>query len=282
MNRRNFAAGMGMAAGVAALAAGQPVPARAETTDGESTWDQVHRTGVMRVGVVADQEPGFHKDPVTGEWSGSMVSMSRDIASTLGVKLGLHETTYGNSILDLQSNKIDIALALQATPQRALVINFTRPIYNAQFSAILRQGFHAKNWDDLNKPDVRIAVDLGSIFEVIAHHFAPKAQVIGLKDIQSVDMSLIAGRADAQLSGWLNSIVALKRNPQLGTLMVLPASLSMGVYFGTRYEQDQRLIQFLNAWGDYNRQIGQTRQWIVDSLKVFNMTADDIPPGITF
>jgi len=279
MNRRNFAAGMGMAAGVVALAAGQSASARAETETAESTWDQIHRTGIMRVGVVADQEPGFHKDPVTGEWSGSMLSMSRDIASTLGVKLGLHETTYGNSILDLQSNKIDVALALQATPQRALVINFTRPIYNAQFSAILRQGFHAKGWDELNKPDVRIAVDVGSIFQVIARHFAPKAQVVGLKDIQSVDMALIAG---AQLSGWLNSIVALKQNPQLGTLMVLPASLSMGVYFGTRYEQDQRLIQFLNAWGDYNRQIGQTRQWIVDSLKVFNMTADDIPAGITF
>jgi hypothetical protein len=64
--------------------------------------------------------------------------------------------------------------------------------------------------------------------------------------------------------------------------MVLPASLSMGVYFGTRYEQDVRLLQFMNAWGDYNRQIGQTRQWIVDSLKVFNMTADDIPASITF
>ncbi len=84
------------------------------------------------------------------------------------------------------------------------------------------------------------------------------------------------------MSGWLNSIVALKRNPQLGTLLVLPSSLSMGVYFGTRYQQDQRLVQFLNAWGDYNRQIGQIRQWIVDSLAVFNMTADDIPASITF
>ena len=61
-----------------------------------------------------------------------------------------------------------------------------------------------------------------------------------MKDIQSIDMSLIPGRADAQLSARLNRLVALKRNPQLGTLMVLSASLSMGVYFGTRYEQDQR------------------------------------------
>jgi hypothetical protein len=33
----------------------------------------------------------------------------------------------------------------------------------------------------------------------------------------------------------LDAIVALKRNPQLGTLMILPPSLSMGVYFGMRY-----------------------------------------------
>ncbi len=281
MKRRDFAAGFGVAAGAVSLVAAQSAPAAAQGAS-ESTWDQIHRTGVLRVGVIAAQEPAFHKDPATGEWSGSMLSMSRDIANTLGVKLGLLETTYGNSILDLQANKIDVGLALQATPKRAEVINFTRPVYNTQFSAILRKGFDAKSWDELNKPGVRIAVDRGSIFEFITQHFAPKAQVIGLPDIQAVDMALIAGRADAQLSSWLDSIVALKRNPQLGTLMVLPASLSMGVYFGTRYEPDQHLVQFLNAWGDYNRQIGQIRQWIIDSLAVFNLTADDIPAEVKF
>ncbi len=279
MNRRHFAAGFGLAASAASLA-GMTIPATAQGASAESTWDTIHRTGVLRVSAIAAQEPAFHKDPATGQWSGSMIAMATDIAKSLGVKLQPQETTYGNSILDLQSNKIDIALALQATPTRALVINFTRPIFEAQFTLILRNGFEAKDWDDLNKPGVRVVADLGSVMETIARHFAPRAQVIGVADIQQVNMALLAGRADAQVSDWLSSVVALKRNPQLGTLLVPKTDLDMGVYFGTRYEQDQRLVQFLSAWGEYNNQIGQTRQWIVDSLSLFNMTADDIPAGI--
>ena len=279
MNRRDFAAGFGFAAGAASLAA-MTTPASAETPSAESTWDQVHRTGVLRVSAIAAQEPAFHKDPATGAWSGSMIAMATDIASTLGVKLEPHETTYGNSILDLQSSKIDLALALQETPKRALVINFTRPIYQAQFTLLLRKGFEATDWDDLNKPSVRVAADLGSVMETIARHFAPKAQVVGLPDIQAVNMALIAGRADASVGGWLDGVVAIKRNPQLGTLLVPKTALSMGVYFGTRYETDPRFVNFVSAWGEYNNQLGQTRQWIIDSLPLYGMSADDVPPGI--
>ncbi len=280
MNRRGFAAGIGVAAGLMSMAAAQP--AQAQASPGESSWDQIHRTKTLRMGVVANQEPGFHKDLATGEWSGNMLSMARDIANTLGVQLQLLETTYGNSILDLQSNKIDIGFALQATPTRALVINFTRPIYSIGITAILRHGFTAATWDDLNKPSVRIAVDPGSIFDIIARHFAPNAQIIGLPDQQAVNMAIISGHADALVSSSLSGLVAVKRNPQLGTLIVPPPEVSLGVYFGTRYEPDQRLVQFLNAWGDYNHQIGQVRQWIIDSLKGFDMTAADVPSTIKF
>jgi polar amino acid transport system substrate-binding protein len=279
MNRRDFAAGLGFAAGAVSLAAAS-TPASAQTSTGESTWDQIHRTGVLRVSAIANQEPGFHKDPATGQWSGSMITMAQDIANNMGAKLELHETTYGNSILDLQSNKIDLALALQETPKRALVINFTRPIYYGQFTMIVRKGFKAADWDELNKPDVRVAADLGSVMEAIAHHFAPKAQFVGLADIQAVNMALVAGRADASITGWLDSVVALKRNPELGSLVVPKTDLSMGVYFGTRYEPDLRFVNFVSAWGEYNKQIGQTRQWIIDSLSLFGMTQDDVPAGI--
>jgi polar amino acid transport system substrate-binding protein len=282
MNRRDFAARFGAAAGLVSVAAAQSPSARAQEIPGESTWDRIHRTKVMRIGVVANEEPGFHKDLATGEWTGNMLSMARDIASVLDVKLELLETTYGNSVLDLQANKIDVGFALQATPKRALVINFTRPIYSIGITAILHKGFSAAKWADLNKPEVRIAVDLGSIYEAIARHFAPQAQIVGLADRQAVNMAVIAGRADACLSSSLAGIIAVKRNPQLGTLIVPPPEVSLGVYFGTRYEQDQRMVQFLSAWGDYNHQVGQVRQWIIDSLKVFDMTAADVPESIKF
>ncbi len=50
---------------VAALSAANVVQA-AETM---STWDQIQKNGVVRVGC-ANSEPWYYKDPATGKWSG--------------------------------------------------------------------------------------------------------------------------------------------------------------------------------------------------------------------
>ena len=70
--------------------------------------------------------------------------------------------TWGNSVLDLQSNKIDIMFGLSPTPSRALIVEFTRPIMNNTFTVIAKPGFEPKTWEDLNKPEVRVAVDMAS------------------------------------------------------------------------------------------------------------------------
>ena len=69
----------------------------------------------------------FTKDISTGEWTGAAVAMAKSIADVWSAQLVFVETTFGNSVLDVQSNKIDIAFALNPTPQRALAIGFTRP-----------------------------------------------------------------------------------------------------------------------------------------------------------
>jgi polar amino acid transport system substrate-binding protein len=46
--------------------------------------------------------------------------MAKSIADVWSAQLVFVETTFGNSVLDVQSNKIDIAFALNPTPQRAL------------------------------------------------------------------------------------------------------------------------------------------------------------------
>src|SRR3546814_1296956 len=66
------------------------------------------------------------------------------------------ETTWGNQILDLQSNKIDLAFAVNLTPERALMVDFATPILVHSFTAVTRKGFpKPATWQDLNKPEVR-------------------------------------------------------------------------------------------------------------------------------
>jgi len=72
----------------------------------------------------AGELPYFNKDLASGTWSASPSSMAQRHRKTARCPARITESTYGNSILDLQSNKIDLGFALNPTPQRALVVDF--------------------------------------------------------------------------------------------------------------------------------------------------------------
>ena len=153
LSRRSFAAGAGAAAGASAILA-DAAPVQNQT---ESTIDRIQRTKVLRIAALPGEAPYFNKDIATGEWSGMCIEMAKDIAGVFDAKVEYLESTYGNSVLDLQANKIDLAFSLNPTPKRALVIDFTHAFYLHGFGMVGAKGFHASNWAALNKPEVRIA-----------------------------------------------------------------------------------------------------------------------------
>src|SRR3984957_14233163 len=112
--------------------------ARAQSAP-ESTFDRVRRTKTLRIAALPGELPYFVKDITTGEWSGSCIEMAKDIAKVFDAKLEYVESTYGNSVLDLQSNKVDIAFALNPTPARALSIAFSHPMITHPFGCLAKK-----------------------------------------------------------------------------------------------------------------------------------------------
>ena len=110
----------------AALASAIVSPASAQGAS-DNTLDRIRANKVLRIAVLPGELPYFNKDLATGTWSGFSIEMANDIAKLLDVQLEYTESTYGNSILDLQSNKIDLGFALNPTPQRALVVDLPGP-----------------------------------------------------------------------------------------------------------------------------------------------------------
>src|SRR4051812_49823112 len=125
-------------------------PAAAAEAD-DNTLDRIRASKTLRIAVLPGELPYFNKDLATGTWSGMCIEMANDIAKLLDVKLEYTESTYGNSILDLHSSKIDLGFALNPTPQRALVVDFCGAVFHHPFSAMLRKGLDAKTWADVNK-----------------------------------------------------------------------------------------------------------------------------------
>ena len=167
-----------LAALIPAVALAGPAYAQGVT---EFTLDRVQRTKVLRIAALPGELPYFRKDIGTGAWDGAAISMALDIAKVFDAKLEYIESTYGNSVLDLQANKVDLAFALNPTPQRALAIGFTHPMITHPFGCLAKKGFSPTTWADIDKPDIRVACDLGSLHETAARRFAPKAQITAFK-----------------------------------------------------------------------------------------------------
>jgi polar amino acid transport system substrate-binding protein len=270
----------GLGAVAAATLAG---PAAAQTAqEGETTFSRVRRTKKLRIAAIVGTEPYYHKDIATGQWSGFCVSMAQDLVKSLEAEIEVIESTWGNAVLDLQSNKIDIMFGLSPTPSRALVVEFTRPIMNNTFTIIAKQGFEAKTWADLNKSSVRVAVDIGSTHDLFARRALPNATLVALKTPDDAMLAVQSGRADCVIQVVMLSLVTVKKNPNVGRIIIPSPIVQQPTCCGVRVEGDQRFRSFVDNWLEYNRSLGAVRGWITENLALVGVKPEDVPPEVQF
>jgi polar amino acid transport system substrate-binding protein len=273
----------GLAAGAAVLPATFFIGSAHAQSSASSTLERVTNSKQLRMAVVSGSPPYFKKDLATGAWAGAAVEMAKGIAGVWGAELVFVETTWGNSVLDLQSNKIDIAFALNPTPQRALAIGFTRPYIVAPFGCLAKAGFTPRTWDDLNKPDIRIAFDLGSLHETCARRFAPKAQLTGYKSIDECILALQSGRVDAEVIAATIGLSTVGKNPSLGPYHLLGTpTVSLPSCYGIQRESDTRFVEVVNAWIDFNRGIGTIREQMISGLALNGVSPEQVPTELSF
>src|SRR5580692_11130146 len=210
---------------LAAAAALMPVAAFIQSAKAQSanetTFDRIRRTKTLRIAALPGELPYFQKDLTSGEWSGACIDMAKDIAKVFDAQLTYVESTYGNSVLDLQSNKVDLAFALNPTPQRALSIGFTHPMIVHPFGCVARKGLAPNTWDDLNKPEIKVVYDIGSLHETAAKRYCSKAQLTGFKNRDECLLNLQSGRADVHILAAILGLSEVGKNPNIGAYYLL-------------------------------------------------------------
>jgi polar amino acid transport system substrate-binding protein len=273
---------VGLAQGTAALAQAPAAIPVTPPASGPSTLERILATRKLRIAVVANQEPYFRKNLQTGQWSGFCLAMARDIAEQMGVELETLESTWGNSVLDLQANKIDMAFGLNPTPRRALVVDFPDAMFFNMSALVMKRGFSPRTWVDLNKPEVRIAFDIGTSRETIVRRFAPRATHIGYRTSPECVLSVTSGRSDAFACSVFLGLAARKQNPNLGEFVTPTPLIRTVTTAAIQYDRDGRFRQFINAWIEFNRGTGQVREWILSSLNDMGISQSDLPPDLEF
>ena len=142
----------------------------------ESTVEKVVRSGVLRVGMDTFQ-PWAMKDK-TGKFIGFEIDVASRLAEDMGVKVEFVPTAWSGIIPALLTGKFDVIIGgMGILPKRALKVNFSQPYDFSGMSIVAHKG-KAEDFstlEDFNKPEVQIAVKLGTSAVIAAKKYLPKA-----------------------------------------------------------------------------------------------------------
>ncbi|RYE39073.1 MAG: transporter substrate-binding domain-containing protein, partial [Hyphomicrobiales bacterium] len=164
---------------------------------GAQTLQKIKSAGELRIGV-APGDPWYFRDPAADKWTGLGVLLGEQVAKEMGVKMTPVETTWGNSVAALQSGQIDAMFVLDATDERKKALDFpANPLLWYAQGVLTKDGLAAKNWADLDKPEVRIGVALGTATDRDLTVRLPKAKIERFTNTDETVAAFMSGRVDA-------------------------------------------------------------------------------------
>ncbi|HDS1705648.1 MULTISPECIES: transporter substrate-binding domain-containing protein [Pseudomonas] len=249
----------------------------------ETSMERVERTKVLRVGVVNGATPYYHKSLTTNEWSGFGPDFAKNLAGNLQVDVKYVETTWGNAVLDLQANKIDVMFGMAPTPARQEMVNFSKPIFQNTYTMVCKNGYPEKTWDQFNSPDSKISVDVGSSMDNFATMMLPNAAISRLESTSAATMALQSGRVDCQILVILLAQPLLKKLPTIGAIQVPTPVLSAPVTIGMQKETDPAFKEAVDRWVDKEQKSGEIRKVILMNMqKLAGVDPASFPTSVKF
>ena len=280
LSRRELGGGMAAAAAVRRRAPERPAPPPEPAK--EPNLARILRTRRLRIGARLGEEPYSYKNSTTGQWSGFLVAMAGDLAAALRVELAIAETSWSEMVTDLHTGKIDLAYGPSPTAQRAMFADFSTPLFHDTYAILARKGFAPKSWAELNVPESLVAVDTGSAREEAVRRFAGNAAITGFKTRDEALLAIQSGRVDCFVATVFFALAALKKDPQLGEIVVPTPQLRAALCPAMPYDDDRRFRGVVDAWSEDNRGIGQIRNWIMAGLANLGIEPGDLPPDVSF
>ncbi|MFJ2990811.1 transporter substrate-binding domain-containing protein [Collimonas sp. NPDC087041] len=276
INRRDFIA--------QSIAVGSlMVAGSAFSQEPESTAARIKRTGKLRLGAINGASPYFTKDLASGQWRGFMVDLGLELAKYLKAEVEWVETTWGNAVLDVQTNKIDAQLGMAPSPARREVVDFSGAIFQNYNTVVAKKGFNFERWDQLNSPNVKVAVDVGSSHDQLVTRILPKANILRFESSAAATMALQSGRVDCQVLVILLSTALLTKLPNVGHIVFPTPPETNPTNVGIRKQTDQTFMKSVNAWLDEARASGKVKSIILSNMQsLVGVPPTAFPPQVHF
>ncbi|MGE8064541.1 transporter substrate-binding domain-containing protein [Pseudomonas sp. NPDC089569] len=251
-------------AGLSGALLAQSAAQAAET----SLWQDVQKAGVLRCGA-AVAAPYVMRDAKTSAYSGYFVDLCQDFGEkVLKVKVEFVDTTWDNLVAGLQSNKWDLAMALNQTPERALAVAFTVPATDYQVSLLVNKdnpklGDVKDDISALDKPDITFAVMSGTAQDKAISSVVSKGKIMRLPGMDEARLAVMSKRADVLVDASdTNHLFALANPDWTREILPKPALAKQGVSFGARRDITPADLQVLNIYLTQRRETGDIQKLV--------------------
>lgn len=165
---------------------------------------RIQDSGELRVCIWPDYYGISLRNPRTGQLSGLDIDLSAAFAADLKVKPVYVDSSFATLVDDLLKERCDIAMfAVGMTPQRAQALRFSRPYLESDIYAVTtRSSRVVKQWQDLDRPGVRIAVQAGTFMEPVMASALKQANLVVVRPPDTRERELEAGRVDAFMTDY--------------------------------------------------------------------------------
>jgi len=174
------------------------VPASAATKK-NAVLTRIEKKHVMLWGTKADTRLMGLMDIKTGKIQGFDVDMAKALTKIIDpkAKAEFTQVTSGTRIPLLKNGNIDAIIAtMSITPERAKVVDFTKPYFLAGQSLLVQKGSKIANIQDVNHKGVTVVGVAGSTSVQTIAKLAPKSEVLALPDYATALSALKAGQGD--------------------------------------------------------------------------------------
>ena len=222
--------------------------AGAESAEAESAAAAVETVteGKLTVATSPDFAPyEFYAigDDGTPTLAGFDMALAQYIADYMGLELEVITVDFDGVLSELQTKSVDLGMAgLSPDPKRENIMNFSDIYYTGGQSLVtLKANAESYNsFEAINKPDVSVGAQTGSIQLDLANTNSSDADIISLPKVTDIIAELLAGKLDA---AYIETVVAesyQKNYPDLEIVMDVPYDVA-GSAIGVSKDNDALL-----------------------------------------
>jgi cyclohexadienyl dehydratase len=224
----------------------------------DSRLQKILTSGVLRVGTTGDFDPMTVRDPATNTYKGFDIDVVTELANDMGVRIVFVPTEWKTLVNGIVADKYDLTTSASITTARIRSAGFSDPYYHVgTVPLVLKQNLSKfrNGWADINKPNVKLAVSMGTSQEQQANTYLKNVQLRKVEAPATHFQEVLSRRADVSITSYLECTKLIQTYSQLAIVPVDKPISPADLAFMTA-QDDIVWINFLNHWIQIKKNIG--------------------------